>query len=176
MGAAVPRLALLLLPLGASMVSSGAVFDEVTGAPLNDAARAMVAAQRESAVEAASSATPLAQFEAIPAVEVAEGRWKFVLLEISLGSTQKRLIVRALQGLRYHAENFDATRRLLRPLGVRCKVIGGGRIVRDSENRSISVYGYSKTFGRAPGANEKTAEILREHFPDYSVEWSDKGY
>lgn len=42
---------------------------------------------------------------------------------------------------------------------------------------SAEVYGYSKTFGRTPGCNEKTAEILRANCPGLArVDWSDKGY
>ena len=40
----------------------------------------------------------------------------------------------------------------------------------------MSVYGYSKTFGRCPGCNERTAIILREAFPEYETTWRDDGY
>ena len=38
------------------------------------------------------------------------------------------------------------------------------------------VYGYSKTFGRSPGCNEATAEMIRGALPGYRVDWSDEGY
>ena len=55
-------------------------------------------------------------------------------------------------------------------------VVGGGRIERDDEAKTMSVYGYSKTFGRCPGCNERTAIILREAFPEYETTWRDDGY
>jgi phosphohistidine phosphatase len=39
------------------------------------------------------------------------------------------------------------------------------------------VYGYSKTFGKTPGCNEKTADIIRANCPGLArVDWSDQGY
>ena len=46
----------------------------------------------------------------------------------------------------------------------------------DDEAKTMSVYGYSKTFGRCPGCNERTAIILREAFPEYETTWRDDGY
>ena len=54
--------------------------------------------------------------------------------------------------------------------------VGGGRIKRDDASKTISVYGYSKTFGRSPGCNEATAEMIRAALPGYRVDWSDEGY
>lgn len=61
------------------------------------------------------------------------------------------------------------------------RVIGGGRIRFDGKGLAgeptAEVYGYSKTFGRTPGCNERTAEIIRAHCPGLArVDWSDKGY
>ena len=78
--------------------------------------------------------------------------------------------------VKFHAENFDVVHSLLHPLGIHVRVIGGGRIARQESNKTISVYGYSKTFGRSPGCNERTAGIIREVLPGYEVTWSDAGY
>lgn len=64
----------------------------------------------------------------------------------------------------------------LRSLGLAARVLGGGRLVYDPAGKRLSVYGYSKTFGRAPGNNEVTAGILQRQFPGFVVEWSDEGY
>ena len=61
-------------------------------------------------------------------------------------------------------------------LGVHVRVVGGGRIKRDDAAKTISVYGYSKTFGRSPGCNEATAEMIRAALTGYRVDWSDEGY
>lgn len=57
-------------------------------------------------------------------------------------------------------------------------VVGGGRIVADSVTKKVSIYGYSKTFGRSAGCNERSANIVRQSpsFLGYTVTWSDEGY
>ena len=150
-----------------------AKFDDVTGAPLNDAARSIL--QRHAATAPAPGAGAAEAFDSLVDVVVAAGTWKFVLLECELDGRRKR-IVRALQGLKYHAENYDVTAAPLKALGVHVRVVGGGRIKRDDATKTISVYGYSKTFGRSPGCNEATAEMIRAALPGYRVDWSDEGY
>lgn len=151
-----------------------AKFDDVTGAPLNAAARDILARHDEGAA-AGGGVDAAAAFDTLRAVDIASGTWKFVLLECEFGGKRKR-IVRALEGLKFHAENFDAVAAQLKPLGIRVRVIGGGRARRDDAARTVSVFGYSKTFGRAPGANEEAAAAIRLALPDYAVDWSDEGY
>ena len=150
-----------------------AKFYDVTGAPLNDAARSIL--QRHVATAPAPGAGAAEAFDSLVDVVVATGTWKFVLLECELDGRRKR-IVRALQGLKYHAENYDVTAAPLKALGIHVRVVGGGRIKRDDAAKTISVYGYSKTFGRSPGCNEATAEMIRGALPGYRVDWSDEGY
>jgi hypothetical protein len=59
--------------------------------------------------------------------------------------------------------------------GVSGRVIGGGRIACDHSDRTVSVFGYSRSFGRAEGCNKKTAGIISTHL-QYKVNWSDDGY
>ena len=139
-------------------------------------AGAVAAADRPRGVRGRRAGAGAAEaFEALPAVSVAPGTWKFVLLEIALDG-RRRELVRALEGLRFHAENYDVVAASLRPLGIQVRVVGGGRARRDDAARTISIYGYSKTFGRSPGCNERTAAIVRGELPGYQVDWSDEGY
>jgi phosphohistidine phosphatase len=91
------------------------------------------------------------------------------------------LVVRSVDVRRcpYHADVYRALMDELgsdaRTRGVIGRVIGGGRIRRDAA--TVSVYGYSKTFGRTRGCNERTAELIRANVDGLaSVEWSDDGY
>ena len=36
------------------------------------------------------------------------------------------------------------------------------------------VYGYSMGFGKAN--HERSVDILKKQYPDYTIEWSDEGY
>ena len=56
------------------------------------------------------------------------------------------------------------------------RVIGGGRIQFVPKDKKCAVWGYSKTFGRTPGCNEKSADIIRKCNPGFDVTWSDDGY
>jgi phosphohistidine phosphatase len=87
----------------------------------------------------------------------------------------------------YHAENFQKAvselRKDERMATLKAHVIGGGRIEYDEKKKSVFVYGYSMTFGRTPGCNKKTMEIIRKRFtedegdgPLAECEWSDEGY
>ena len=55
------------------------------------------------------------------------------------------------------------------------RVIGGGRITCDHERKTVSVFGYSRTFGRAPGCNKRTAGLISTHL-QYEVSWTEDGY
>ena len=88
-------------------------------------------------------------------------------------------IPRSLAGYKFHAETYKTLMQKLKKRHgdvVVGSVIGGGRISRDPKLQMISVYGYSKTFGRCAGCNERSAGILRAQYPDYEVSWSDEGY
>ena len=62
----------------------------------------------------------------------------------------------------------------MRQKGLDAQCLGGGRIVHKPEEKYIKVYGYSVGFGRAD--HTKTVEVLRDHYPEYKIEWSNEGY
>ncbi|KAF7281764.1 hypothetical protein GWI33_004287 [Rhynchophorus ferrugineus] len=53
-------------------------------------------------------------------------------------------------------------------------VLGGGRINVEKEKKTIEVYGYSVGYGKAD--HEKTAEVLKTKYPDFTITCSDDGY
>ena len=124
----------------------------------------------------------------IETVEMTPGRHKYVLMKVYDEETnEKKLLVRSYARCSYHAENFQEAMRELRKgermAALKAHVIGGGRIEYDVKRRSVNVYGYSMTFGRTPGCNKKTMEIIRKRFaeedgdgPLAECEWSDEGY
>ena len=119
-------------------------------------------------------------------MECAEGTWKYVQVQLTHPSEPEAqvLVVRSYDSCGYHAENYrELMRRLKRDVktsGVVGRVIGGGRIRfhAESPEPSAAVYGYSKTFGRTPGCNERTAEIIKRECEVFQgrVTWSDDGY
>ena len=124
----------------------------------------------------------------IETVEMTPGRHKYVLMKVYNEETnEKKFLVRSYARCSYHAENFQKAVRELRKdermATLKAHVIGGGRIEYDKEKKRVFVYGYSMTFGRTPGCNKKTMEIIRKRFaeedgdgPLAECEWSDEGY
>ena len=168
------------------------LYDDATGAPLNEEARRIVARAERAEVEANAAlggegggggggggGAAGGVLDGVPAVEIAEGKWKYVQMICAASGAkgqQRKTIVRSYAGLRFHAENYERAADELQSMGVKCTVVGGGRINMSHGDRKINIYGYSKTFGRAKGCNEKSAGLIREAFPMYEVAWSDKGY
>ena len=127
----------------------------------------------------------------IETVKMTPGKHKYVLMKVyNEENGEKKLLVRSYAKCSYHAENFQEAMRELRKderiMNIKAYVIGGGRIEYDVKRKSVNVYGYSMTFGRTPGCNKKTMEIIRKRFaedggfdgggPLAECKWSDEGY
>ena len=119
----------------------------------------------------------------IETVKITPGRHKYVLIDVYNERNERKLIVRSYANCGYHADNYRVGMRELRDDshfsasgGVRGRVIGGGRIEYDPESKSVNVYGYSMTFGRTPGCNKKTMEIIQREMGLVHAQWSDDGY
>merc|ERR1712008_59302 len=101
---------------------------------------------------------------------------KFVTVDLQAADGATKRVVRSYLGLKYHAQNYERLMAQVRPLGISGRVVGGGRISMAAASKTISVYGYSKTYGRAPGCNEATATLLQKVLPDWAISWSDEAY
>ena len=119
----------------------------------------------------------------IETVKITPGRHKYVLIDVYNERNERKLIVRSYANCGYHADNYRVGMRELRDDshfsrsgGVRGRVVGGGRIEYDPESKSVNVYGYSMTFGRTPGCNKKTMEIIQREMGLVHAQWSDDGY
>jgi phosphohistidine phosphatase len=170
------------------------LFDDDTGEALNASARQLVLdaleadlqkPPAENEAESPSSLGPA--LSSIPAVVCAEGTYKYVQVQLTHPNAPgaQLLVVRSYSSCQYHAENYQRLMRELRAdpktSGVVGRVVGGGRIRFDGvdeKNPSAAVWGYSKTFGRTQGCNERTASIVKREVSRFQnrVEWSDEGY
>ena len=83
-------------------------------------------------------------------------------------------IVRGYQFAEYHADVYDKTESELTSAGLDCECLGGGRIEHKPQQKYIKVYGYSMGFGKAN--HQRSVEILKTNYKDYTIEWSDEGY
>jgi phosphohistidine phosphatase len=167
------------------------VFSDSTGEALNASAwnlvREATALDTNVSADDDTNDDP-ASMRWIETVEMTTGRHKYVLMKVYNEETnEKKFLVRSYARCSYHAENFQKAvgelRKDERMATLKAHVIGGGRIEYDEEKKRVFVYGYSMTFGRTPGCNKKTMEIIRKRFaeedgdgPLAECEWSDEGY
>ena len=181
----------LRFPFSMADSAAAAQWDDATGAPLNDAARSILeeakatiakssaASSKSSSKAFISEDAARAILAAIPDVDLATGEHKYVQVIVSVKGAPKGVskpIVTSTAGLMYHPDMYDAAMKKLKPLGITGRVVGGGRINLDHGAKTASVWGYSKSFGRAEGCNKRSAEIIGRFHPDYRVTWSDDGY
>jgi phosphohistidine phosphatase len=104
---------------------------------------------------------------------------RFVQIRLTIVGAGEKLIVRSMEGPAFHAEIFSAAMKCVRNKhggSVKGSVVGGGRIEYDTQRKFVKVFGYSKTFGRAPGCNRTSAELIRIALPGLEVDYSDAGY
>jgi phosphohistidine phosphatase len=108
------------------------------------------------------------------------GTFKYVLIEAYATDPDKpevehsKYLVRGTVSAEYHVDAYDPEDELLRKKGLDGQCIGGGRILHDPSKKYIKVYGYSQGFGKAD--HTKTVSVLKEKYPDYTIEWSNEGY
>ena len=191
-----PALALLGVHRPAQLVSAVAILNELprfhatTGMPLNDAARRLVAGrlvegQTEANGLAVRATYPLGPrggtgaAEQVPRVRISKGTWKYVLLRAEDWRGGLSLLVRNQEGRSYHAEMVDGARTELAALGLKeLRVLGGGRIAHNAAAQTISIYGFSHTYGRCDTCNRLAAELVRAvpQYRRYVVTWSNEGY
>jgi phosphohistidine phosphatase len=139
----------------------------------------------------------------LPEVRIDKGTFKYIVIEVSKkkeylepGQIKKSVnFIRGYLYCEYHANILDDF--TLRELGnlkvlftdnikgkevtdslekvLSVKVLGGGRIEHVAEKKKIYVYGFSQGYG--PANHEKTLEILKKYYVDYTdMTWSNDGY
>ena len=128
-----------------------------------------------------SDQLPSQILEAWPSVRIDKGVFKYVLIEAyatdpGTDTEHSKLLVRGLVSAEYHADVYEHEEELLRKSsgGLDCQCLGGGRILHEPERQYIKVYGYSVGYGKAD--HTKSVELLKKHYPNYEIEWSDDGY
>jgi len=116
-------------------------------------------------------------------VKLSEGRYKYACLQISNAEGSSCLAVRSAPG-DYHAEVADPYVAKFESKGYCVEPLGGGRIIMDSKQHTVHIYGYSVGFGGAEGGppghamvdHSEVAAIVRQTLPDYTVTFSPEGY
>lgn len=83
-------------------------------------------------------------------------------------SGEKKQVVRAGEGYKYHADILILMKRYELKDGLTAKCVGGGRIVVAPVAKIIEIWGRSGDFGKEPDRNE-TVRMLQAAFPYFTV-------
>lgn len=117
-----------------------------------------------------------------------EGTFKYILIHAKHTKTNKLIeFVRGDAGLAYHMNNFDKFRkdfktanlsldgeRLQEGVNIELSCPGGGRVVHSASQKSLSIYGYSQSFGQADHSH--VADIVRKALGYQDIKVSFEGY
>ncbi|XP_063725906.1 sex-regulated protein janus-A-like [Symsagittifera roscoffensis] len=104
-----------------------------------------------------------------------EGKFKYILIKAKEKSTKlSKLLVRGYAECPYHADILEKTEQSVNSSEISLSCPGGGRIERNNYEKTLFVFGYSQGFGQAD--HSKTVSILKNKFPDYTIEYSNEGY
>jgi phosphohistidine phosphatase len=129
----------------------------------------------DDASSSGSSARQAWAGDEMPQVSIASGVFKYVLMRVHGAApdgdgtaARSKLLVWGHPDAAYHNHIYQRARAAAARLGLRCDVLGGGRIEHNPEQRKVAVYGYSAAFGPAP--HEVSAALLRRWLPLYGAE------
>jgi len=114
---------------------------------------------------------------AIPSVYIDEGANKYVLITANTPNSTKQTFVYSKRGASYHRNVAEFLIPQLEGAGYyNIRVLGGGRILRDDEDKLINIFGFSYGFGR--GDHELALEVVQTSgkFDGYKLDWSNEGY
>ena len=117
----------------------------------------------------------------IPSVSIDEGAHKYVLITATAPPSspqgKQRTFIYSKKGASYHRNVAEFLLPQLESSGYsEIRILGGGRILRDDEEKKVHIFGYSYGFGRADHVVAKEVVEKSGMFEGYAVTWSNQGY
>ena len=111
--------------------------------------------------------------DAIPTVSLDEGAYKYVLITANKPSSKEsRTFIYSKRNANYHRNVAEFLLPQLESAGyTNIRIKGGGRILRDDEDKKIHIFGYSYGFGQADHAVAKSVVDQCVNYKEYTVTW-----
>ncbi|CAE7433928.1 PHPT1 [Symbiodinium microadriaticum] len=159
---------------GARCTASAACADGGATTNADDLQKAKELREQAGLGDISASAQSLEQ---LPDVIIDEGTFKYVLLRVTAASGERKYLVRGTLGAEFHKDVALPYVRAYLKDGFGVEILGGGRILHDVPRGFLKIYGFSYGFPWADGAgHEISAEVCREFFSGYEVDWTNDGY
>ncbi|CAK9100202.1 unnamed protein product [Durusdinium trenchii] len=134
-----------------------------------DAEDQLKAQQLRREADSRATASDAALQELADAI-IDEGTFKYVLLRATAASGQQKYLVRGTSGAAYHRDVALPYVKSYMKDGFGIEVLGGGRILHDTQRGFIQIYGFSYGFPWVEGAgHEISAEVCRQYFSGYEA-------
>lgn len=112
----------------------------------------------------------------VDAVQIANGAHKYVLIQAE-NNGKTEYFVTSRKGAHYHRNAAEPLIFELEGAGYYdIEVTGGGRIHLDEVNRTISIFGFSYSFGLANHAISREVVLEDPRYKDFEVTISNEGY
>jgi len=109
-------------------------------------------------------------------VQIAAGAHKYVLIRAEQDGNTEYFVTNK-RGAHYHRNAAEPLIFELEQAGYYdIEVTGGGRINLDETYKTISIFGYSYSFGLANHQISKEVILSDPRYQDYEVTWSNDGY
>ncbi len=130
------------------------------------------------AAEQKQSKRKPSDFKPIDSVQIAQGRHKYVLVSArEPNSPEFKYFVTSRRGAAYHRNAAEPLVYSLKEAGYEdIEIKGGGRILCNNDEKKISVFGFSYSFGQANHETSKRVILADERYKDYDVAISNEGY
>lgn len=115
--------------------------------------------------------------DGIPSVLLDEGAYKYVLITADTSAGQQRTFVYSKRNASYHRNVAEYLLPQLEGANyTNIRITGGGRILRDDEDKKVHIFGYSYGFGQANHSLAKDIVEQSDNYQGYNVTWSNDGY
>ena len=179
---AVTILLLLSLHLHAFHISMGDDGLTTNAHDLQEAAKLQARLEAQAADTKASSSNTAAadtnhNADGIPSVLLDEGAYKYVLIAADTSAGQQRIFVYSKRNASYHRNVAEYLLPQLEGANyTNIRITGGGRILRDDEDKKVHIFGYSYGFGQANHSLAKDIVEQSDNYQGYNVTWSNDGY
>lgn len=134
-----------------------------------------------------SSSSGVEFHQLVPSVRLASGKWKYVQITAIKPTTGSgsgsddhddvQTFVTSKHGAKYHRNAATPLIAQLERAGyTNITVPGGGRIKLDDAAKTIDIYGYSYTFGRADHSLSRKVVQQDPKYQNYKINISNEGY
>ena len=140
---------------------------------LREAANLQARLSAHQATSSSTANTSKNNDDAIPTVSLDEGAYKYVLITANKPSSKEsRTFIYSKRNAHYHRNVAEFLLPQLESAGyTNIRIKGGGRILRDDEDKKIHIFGYSYGFGQADHAMAKSVVDQCVNYKEYTVTW-----